>query len=446
MTSIEDTKTLGPVVARPYYSAAIDTLAADPQSLIDELVGKRDGSQFSSLVAATLVLLLNRQSGVTQSVTEQGAVGDGVTDDTAAIQAAIDAVASAGGGTVLLPPGVFLVSDTITLASGVTLQGSGVPSTILRGDDLDGPIVGTTVVAYAASPTIRAPQVRDLVIDNQDRDTAGGIGLDISGCYDAVVDNVVVQNVETGLRVTNSTYWSRFSGVRSATTDTAFLVTQNANHNTFISCHALATDVGVHVLEGDDRGVSNTLFVHLAVEQFTGGDNEYGVHLECDTANAVDGVLLLQPRLENAASSSSTGVIATGTVRNVTVVDPLLVNIDTITSGLGTDATIRWRAQEKGGVRVGVAGDYSTTSHALLNYNVAGARVLVRSSADSTYVPIQGSRYYVTDTTYILGGAGSPEGVATAPVGCMYLRTDGGASTVLYVKESGTGNTGWVAK
>jgi hypothetical protein len=43
-------------------------------------------------------------------------------------------------------------------------------------------------------------------------------------------------------------------------------------------------------------------------------------------------------------------------------------------------------------------------------------------------------------------GAGSPEGVVTASVGSLYTRTDGGANTTLYVKESGTGNTGWVAK
>lgn len=43
-------------------------------------------------------------------------------------------------------------------------------------------------------------------------------------------------------------------------------------------------------------------------------------------------------------------------------------------------------------------------------------------------------------------GTGSPEGAVTAPVGSLFTRTDGGASTTLYVKESGTGNTGWVAK
>lgn len=43
-------------------------------------------------------------------------------------------------------------------------------------------------------------------------------------------------------------------------------------------------------------------------------------------------------------------------------------------------------------------------------------------------------------------GSGSPESVVTAPVGSLYLRSDGGAGTTLYVKESGTGNTGWIAK
>lgn len=43
-------------------------------------------------------------------------------------------------------------------------------------------------------------------------------------------------------------------------------------------------------------------------------------------------------------------------------------------------------------------------------------------------------------------GTGSPEGVVTAGVGSLFTRTDGGVSTTLYVKESGVGNTGWVAK
>lgn len=42
-------------------------------------------------------------------------------------------------------------------------------------------------------------------------------------------------------------------------------------------------------------------------------------------------------------------------------------------------------------------------------------------------------------------GSGSPEGVVTADISSTWRRTDGGASTTFYVKESGSGNTGWVA-
>jgi hypothetical protein len=46
----------------------------------------------------------------------------------------------------------------------------------------------------------------------------------------------------------------------------------------------------------------------------------------------------------------------------------------------------------------------------------------------------------------VVSGSVAPENVVTAPVGSLYLRTGGGAATSFYVKESGTGNTGWVAK
>ena len=60
-------------------------------------------------------------------------------------------------------------------------------------------------------------------------------------------------------------------------------------------------------------------------------------------------------------------------------------------------------------------------------------------------------QYFIDIATIINGlniqkGEGTPEGNVTASVGNLYLRTDGGTSTTLYIKESGTGNTGWVAK
>lgn len=72
-----------------------------------------------------------------------GAVGDGSTDDTAAIQAAIDACAAAGGGTVLIPPGTYqLTAQQSSFDAGVwaalfvsgyvTVRGGGMQATTLR--------------------------------------------------------------------------------------------------------------------------------------------------------------------------------------------------------------------------------------------------------------------------------------------------------------------------
>lgn len=52
---------------------------------------------------------------------------------------------------------------------------------------------------------------------------------------------------------------------------------------------------------------------------------------------------------------------------------------------------------------------------------------------------------YVGDLK-IRRGTGTPEGVVIGAIGDLYLRTDGGASTTMYVKESGAGTYGWVAK
>lgn len=66
----------------------------------------------------------------TLSVKDYGAKGDGTTDDTAAINAAITAASNRGGGDVLLPAGTYLTTAAIVMASKVNLIGQGDQSII----------------------------------------------------------------------------------------------------------------------------------------------------------------------------------------------------------------------------------------------------------------------------------------------------------------------------
>ncbi len=56
-------------------------------------------------------------------VRDWGAKGDGTTDDTTAIQNALNAAESYGGGIVFFPPGTYLISATIQLPSKVYMKG-----------------------------------------------------------------------------------------------------------------------------------------------------------------------------------------------------------------------------------------------------------------------------------------------------------------------------------
>lgn len=56
---------------------------------------------------------------------------DGATDDADAIQAAISACERRGGGTVLIPPGIYMCSHTLNLPSGIALAGAGPQATII---------------------------------------------------------------------------------------------------------------------------------------------------------------------------------------------------------------------------------------------------------------------------------------------------------------------------
>jgi PKD repeat protein len=79
------------------------------------------GLLFASAALSLATPILPTIPATNFNVTSFNAVGDGTTDNTTAIQAAINAASAAGGGTVEIPAGTYL-SGPLTLASSINLQ------------------------------------------------------------------------------------------------------------------------------------------------------------------------------------------------------------------------------------------------------------------------------------------------------------------------------------
>jgi hypothetical protein len=100
-----------------------------------------------------------------------GAVGDGVADDTAAIQAAVDAIPAAGG-TLYLPAGTYKISAAINLKSNMLVQGAGMQVT---------QISQTSTTAHCLSLIGDGPRyvtIQDLMLDGPSTGSGQGIHIE----------------------------------------------------------------------------------------------------------------------------------------------------------------------------------------------------------------------------------------------------------------------------
>ena len=136
-----------------------------------------------------------------------GASGDGVTDNTAAFQAAIDSVFAAGGGVVLANRGYFLFTGSLTVPEGVTLEGTyaSVPSHPMVGASSLPRITGTLLMPTAGKgsedgkPFItlqRDATVRGAVIYYPTQSKAKSVPVPFPWTVDMVSDNAAITDIE----------------------------------------------------------------------------------------------------------------------------------------------------------------------------------------------------------------------------------------------------------
>jgi hypothetical protein len=114
------------------------------------------------------------------------------------IQTKVDAAAAAGGGTVLIPEGVYTGSARVELRDNVVLRGSGQGATILRA--LSG--ISAGVIVALSSDTVVDAVVQDLTVDANS--LAGINGIQISTASRVTVARATTVNAAIGVWLNGS--------------------------------------------------------------------------------------------------------------------------------------------------------------------------------------------------------------------------------------------------
>jgi hypothetical protein len=212
-----------PTIASTTVADAINELDTE-KATVASVALKANSADLAATTGASLVgfqqtgtgsvaRTVDAKSKESVSILDFGAVGDGTTDNTTAIQNAIDYIYSLGGGFVEVPKGTFIVSlsssteqfwyasDTVKavanvstcliLRSGVTLIGKGITNSIIKALD--------RIPSVICMLTMDGGGVRNLSVCNTWDVGLSGYGHGIFGGIYEIDDynqNIVIDNVE----------------------------------------------------------------------------------------------------------------------------------------------------------------------------------------------------------------------------------------------------------
>lgn len=294
----------------------------------------------------------------TVSVLDFGAVGDGVTDDTAAIQAALDAVGAAGGGRVHIPAGEYLIGQ-IEIPSNVALVGDGGWSRLLVKDALnDCAIINSDRVTGNTNIVLR-----DFHLDGNYAGQASHAGSDAFGNAGSIdfriVTGLLIEGVSvedawsTGIELTLCSQFSVANCRVVGSADDGIAANAQCSYGTITGNvlvnigNAPGTTGGPHGIEVQDSAkfitvvgntITNPLQAGISVDSHTGGGGASDVTVTGNTIEnaGTDGIRVLG---QDTSNQPSRVVVGNNVVRgcagrgmHISKVDDVLVQGNVITT------------------------------------------------------------------------------------------------------------------
>jgi len=212
------------------------------------------------------------------NVRDFGAVGDGTTDDTAAIQRAITQIYSTSYNdsvakvrrTINIPAGTYLVTGTILIPPYVTLRGDGRQSTIISSTSSSAPIFQSTDSQLNGTGSTLS---RDLLLEHMSLQQAGPTTTTASA---------LVLNGTRNARMVNMSF--RGNTTVGATTNNLVYITdsvQGVRNITFEGCSFTYAAAGVNVVV-QGSGISavridNSFFDYLSNVAYAASSTVNGI-------------------------------------------------------------------------------------------------------------------------------------------------------------------------
>jgi hypothetical protein len=260
---------------------------------------------------------------LTVSVKQFGAIGDGIADDTKAIQTTIDAVVAKGGGTVFFPVGTYRVliqpqkARALTIHKTITLKGERTQKSVIKLGDRQGNY-HAILAGAGLSSDLSNFSLQQLTIDanatanpiaseqsfkgDQDRFILRiyvGRNLHIEQCRFTNIKNINVLTLNNDQAVSDIVIQNnRFDGIGGGSFDhdhsTIYVHGKRSliAHNTFVSAHGSGTygartAIEIHgdahqvlnnQISGYTFGINATGFASRSREQRIEGNTITGAH------------------------------------------------------------------------------------------------------------------------------------------------------------------------
>lgn len=400
------------------------------------------------------------------SVKAFGAVGDGTTDDTVAIQTAINYAATLQSPILYVDEGDYYVTNVLSfdLPNYSTIQFVGrIKSNVSANSAIRIGSISTNRFGY---------YVTGLKVIRTSIDTSSGsIGVQLRNLVASYIDIRRCEGFQDGIYCFGTQGNGGFS--------------YNEIHMGFIhdnrtNLHLAASGAG-YCNENNFYGGSfnhssafpvvttaNLVIDHFPTNELN-SNRFFGPSFEDNTLTSVAARIngfnniIFSPRLENPAAqptypiifeadSTECSLFGYGFVVNSSNIQDLGQNnswqsrqqmfYQNQASTGATEAVYRARSTASGSAKVYRADDPSGTLQSYIDGNgliVAGNRLYGE----------QGVRWSTSSGTLndrgLFANNASPEGAVTADTGSLFAKTNGGAGQTLWVKEAGGGNTGWKA-